>query len=118
MHGKNVMGGYADKISYEERWQVIHYIRALQAAEHKKTYSETENTLNNSAVPGASYNSGDTYKVASLDLPEIFQAHAHIGHDSGHSADGHDDSHDHGHDDHSGHDHDDEGHGGEGHDHQ
>lgn len=31
MYGKNVMGGYADKLSYEERWQVIHYIRSLQA---------------------------------------------------------------------------------------
>ena len=27
MYGKNVMGGYADKLSYEERWQVIHHIR-------------------------------------------------------------------------------------------
>ena len=33
MYGKNVMGGYADKLSYEERWQVIHYIRSLQAKE-------------------------------------------------------------------------------------
>jgi len=31
MYGKNVMGGYADKLSFEERWQVIHYIRSLQA---------------------------------------------------------------------------------------
>lgn len=31
MYGKNVMGGYADKLSYEERWQVINYIRSLQA---------------------------------------------------------------------------------------
>lgn len=31
MYGKNVMGGYSDKLSYEERWQVIHYIRSLQA---------------------------------------------------------------------------------------
>lgn len=30
MYGKNVMGGYADKLSYEERWQVINYIRSLQ----------------------------------------------------------------------------------------
>ncbi|MBX2893009.1 MAG: cytochrome c [Saprospiraceae bacterium] len=30
MYGKNVMGSYADKLSYEERWQVIHYIRSLQ----------------------------------------------------------------------------------------
>jgi hypothetical protein len=30
MYGKNVMGGYADKLSYEERWHVINYIRSLQ----------------------------------------------------------------------------------------
>lgn len=31
MYGKNVMGGYSDKLSFEERWHVINYIRALQA---------------------------------------------------------------------------------------
>lgn len=46
MHGKNVMGAYKDKISYEERWQVIHWIRALQADELDKEYSEDANTLN------------------------------------------------------------------------
>lgn len=30
MYGKNVMGHYKDKLNYEERWQVIHYIRSLQ----------------------------------------------------------------------------------------
>ena len=46
MFGKNVMGGYADKLSYEERWQVIHYIRLLQADELNMEYSEAANTLN------------------------------------------------------------------------
>ncbi len=46
MYGKNVMGGYADKISYEERWQVIHWIRALQAKEKKAEYTAESNTLN------------------------------------------------------------------------
>ncbi|MEL7124537.1 MAG: c-type cytochrome, partial [Bacteroidota bacterium] len=46
MYGKNVMGAYKDKISYEERWQVIHYIRSLQAKDQKLAYSEVENTLN------------------------------------------------------------------------
>ncbi|NND07077.1 MAG: cytochrome c [Saprospiraceae bacterium] len=50
MHGKNVMGSYADKLSYEERWQVIHYIRALQAKNEKLQYDEEGNTLNSSAV--------------------------------------------------------------------
>jgi outer membrane protein OmpA-like peptidoglycan-associated protein len=38
MHGRNVMGGYSDKLSYEERWQVIHYIRSLQAKAKGKEY--------------------------------------------------------------------------------
>ena len=39
MYGKNVMGGYSDKLSYEERWDVIHYVRSLQAANQGKTYA-------------------------------------------------------------------------------
>ncbi len=46
MYGINVMGSYADKLSYEERWQVIHWIRALQAKDRKLKYDENENTLN------------------------------------------------------------------------
>ncbi len=46
MYGINVMGSYADKLSYEERWQVIHWIRALQAKDRKLKYDEQENTLN------------------------------------------------------------------------
>jgi mono/diheme cytochrome c family protein len=46
IYGKNVMGGYSDKVSYEERWQIIHYIRSLQAKEAGATYSEEENTFN------------------------------------------------------------------------
>ena len=45
MYGKNVMGAYKDKLSFEERWQVIHYIRSLQAKSKKLEYSETANTL-------------------------------------------------------------------------
>ncbi len=46
VYGLNVMGGYTDKLSYEERWQVIHYIRSLQAKEKKLVYDENVNTLN------------------------------------------------------------------------
>ena len=46
MYGKNVMGSYADKLGYEERWQVIHYIRSLQAKDQGLAYTENENTLN------------------------------------------------------------------------
>jgi mono/diheme cytochrome c family protein len=56
MYGKNVMGGYADKLSYEERWQVIHYIRACQAAEKKLEYSDRQNTLSpRSAITDSAY---------------------------------------------------------------
>lgn len=55
MYGKNVMGAYKDKINYEERWQVIHYIRALQAKEKKVDYNADKNTLNPAyGTPGAS----------------------------------------------------------------
>jgi cytochrome c len=53
MHGRNLMGAYADKLSYEERWQVIQYIRSLQAAFKKLEYSEKSNTLNTTDVPNA-----------------------------------------------------------------
>ena len=52
-YGKNVMGAYKDKMSYEERWQVIHYIRSLQAKDRKLAYSEEENTLNAAGEPAA-----------------------------------------------------------------
>ncbi len=45
MYGKNVMGAYKDKLSYEERWQVIHWIRHLQAKDKGETYDATANTL-------------------------------------------------------------------------
>ena len=46
MYGKNVMGAYKDKLSYEERWNVIHYIRSMQAKELKVEYNQMANTLN------------------------------------------------------------------------
>ena len=111
MHGKNVMGGYADKLSYEERWQVIHYIRSIQAKDRKLVYSETANTLNNAATPGASM-PHKMAKAVKLSVPML--AGGHGAHDSGHDAghdnhDGHDhgtEKHDAGHDNHDGHDHD------------
>jgi len=58
MYGKNVMGAYAEKLSYEERWQVIHYIRSLQAKTKSAKYSETENTLSNVEKPAKGEPSG------------------------------------------------------------
>lgn len=51
MYGKNKMGAYKDKLSYEERWQVIHYVRSLQAKELKLEYTQLSNTLNDIDVP-------------------------------------------------------------------
>jgi len=53
MHGRNKMGSHRDKLSYEERWNVIHYIRSLQAASKKLVYSEQGNTLTGSAATTA-----------------------------------------------------------------
>lgn len=44
-YGYNAMGAYKDKIDYEERWQVIHYIRSLQAQDAGAEYNQIVNTL-------------------------------------------------------------------------
>lgn len=104
MEGKNLMGAYKDKIDYEERWQVIHYIRALQAKDKKLVYSQMENTFN----PVFGSPAGEIAVVK-----EMQEAHNH-GHDAGHhegheshdAQEGHNHEHD-SHDDHNGdHDHD------------
>ena len=46
MYGKNLMGSYKDKLNEKERWQVIHYIRSLQASDKKLVYNQKENTYN------------------------------------------------------------------------
>jgi mono/diheme cytochrome c family protein len=55
IHGRNKMGAYADKLNYEERWQVIHYVRALQAKELKLEYNQMVNTLNDVEQPAGAY---------------------------------------------------------------
>lgn len=40
MKGRNLMGPFNDKLSYEERWQVIHYIRSLQAKKRGVKYTK------------------------------------------------------------------------------
>ncbi len=59
MHGKNVMGAYADKLSFEERWDVIHYIRSVQAKENGKLYNEETNTFNTAGIPLSGFNKKD-----------------------------------------------------------
>lgn len=70
MYGKNAMGAYKDKLSFEERWQVIHYIRSLQAASKNLVYNEKENTLNPSfGKPKAAVVSSGTASSDSAPAP-------------------------------------------------
>lgn len=133
MYGKNVMGGYADKLSFEERWQVIHYIRSLQAKDRKLAYNETANTLNSVGIPGASVPKKKNKKAMKIAVPMLANTHGHDehhgdshggqeehhkegdhddanthGHD--HDAEHHSDGHDHHEGEHDGHDHDDHDH--------
>ena len=79
MHGKNLMGGYSDKISYEERWNVIHYIRSLQAKELKVVYNQLENTLNNVDQPLGAANLASNMENGSHDVDiEHKNDHHHI----------------------------------------
>ncbi len=58
MYGKNVMGAYADKISFEERWEVLHYIRSLQAKSKNLEYNETANSLSDIEKPAKGEHTG------------------------------------------------------------
>ena len=87
IYGKNMMGSYTDKLSYEERWQVIHYIRSLQAKEYKLAYNEKENTLNpDFGIPATSYLSQNVQKIEveipseEEDRPEGNHSHDGEGH--------------------------------------
>lgn len=88
MYGKNLMGAYKDKISYEERWQVIHYIRSLQAKEKKLAYNQMENTLNEVDRPA-----GEIVQYAELE--ESMEAEHHSDDDHSHGEAGHSEEMDH-----------------------
>ena len=71
MYGRNVMGSHADKLSFEERWQVIHYIRFLQARNSGLVYSPSDNTLNKSAIPASMYKGDQLESLISGDHPDM-----------------------------------------------
>jgi len=82
MHGKNLMGSYKDKISTEERWQVIHYIRSLQAKEKKLAYNQLENTLNTVDRPAGAQ------KVLAEAVTPVVEDNSHVDeHKGGHEGD-------------------------------
>lgn len=87
MYGKNVMKGYSDKLSFEERWQVIHYIRKCQADAKKLDYNDVRNNfkpafgITDSAVQAAKR----TISAASTTKPTTAPAPAPAGgHGGGH----------------------------------
>jgi len=87
-YGYNAMGAYKDKINYEERWQVIHYIRELQAKEKKLEYSPELNTLNPTfGVPGAKFDgmAGEAHSDGEHMMEAGDGEHGEEGHDDGHS---------------------------------
>lgn len=110
MYGKNLMGSYKDKLSYGERWQVIHYIRSLQAKELKLDYNQYSNTLNTVDRPA-----GEIKQMA-MHSSDDHNAGHDDGHGHGHTKDHHDDKSAH-HNDHSDDHHHDDGEGHHGHDH-
>ena len=67
MYGYNAMGAYADKMGYEERWQVIHYIRSLQAKEKSLVYDENQNTI--APAAGTPLNSFDPRAARDTEEP-------------------------------------------------
>ena len=96
VYGKNLMGSYADKISTDERWDVIHYIRALQAKEKKLVYNQMENTLNSIDRPAGKMNEMLGMKAESEDHSAEGNHSSDHGHDHGHNDGG---NHDHDHND-------------------
>lgn len=107
IYGKNMMGGYTDKLSTEERWQVVHYVRSLQAKNKTLAYNQMENTLNSVDRPaGEMKNTLLGMSDGGHDSGDHHHDHQGAGHhDDGHDHDGHDDD-GHGHDGHSNDDHD------------
>ncbi len=71
MYGKNVMGSYTDKLSYSERWEVIHYIRSLQAQAKKLEYSETVNTFNSEATPWSTMQASMKKNIVAGDTMQV-----------------------------------------------
>jgi mono/diheme cytochrome c family protein len=81
MHGKNVMGSYADKLSYKERWEVIHYIRSMEAASKKMEYSPALNTFNHEATPWAVVEADQKKEASGMPVDTVAQPqHSQSGH--------------------------------------
>jgi mono/diheme cytochrome c family protein len=92
MYGKNVMQQHRDKLSYEERWQVIHYIRNMQAGAKQLKYDDKENTFFPAAgTPYAVVEAKKAAEKAKLaPMPQInAQPAAEQHHEAGHGGAAH-----------------------------
>lgn len=76
MHGKGVMGSYADKLSYQERWEVIHYIRSIQAKGAGLPFDVlADDNLSqnfNSALAAAKSDKGATPEATTIRMKNVF----------------------------------------------
>ena len=79
MFGKNVMGSYTDKLSYKERWDVIHYIRSLQAKAKELEYNAQVNTLNSVDKPEASVHIAQIEEEDEVEMQEVKEEKAEGG---------------------------------------
>jgi mono/diheme cytochrome c family protein len=77
MYGKTMMGAYADKLTYEERWQVIHYIRSLQAKSQSLAYNENENTFTQDLPGGPVLKRIAEMEAAKINVQSVEQESAH-----------------------------------------
>jgi hypothetical protein len=90
MYGKNVMQQHRDKLSFEERWQVIHYIRSLQAASKQLKYDENENTFAPAvATPYSVVAKAKAEAAAKLAAAKPAAPAVEVKHEAGHSTEAH-----------------------------
>ena len=75
LHGKGMMQSHADKLSPAERWEVIHYIRSLQATEKGVDYN-----------PVAAVNVAPSMEET---MEAVTEEHTEEQHEEAHDGDGH-----------------------------
>jgi len=111
-HGKNLMGGYSSQLNQEERWQVISYIRDMQAKHIAKQEKISEEAALKRLFVGEGYlTAAEEARIAEAhnnpvvddeyaglksieELLEEYQASHHGGgHGGDHGHDSHGDSH-------------------------
>ncbi len=85
MYGKNMMGPYADKLSYDERWEVIHYIRSLQAKSKKLEYTDAINSFNSEATPWTTM----AASMKKVPAPDTTNMHGNTNEDPAHEINKH-----------------------------